>query len=232
MTEGALQKAEPEIGGPEWKKLLTSGAARFGFYLGDAQVELFQTFAKELLAWNRRINLTRITSPAEIACKHFVDSLPGAGDLGTGWRVIDLGSGGGFPGIPLKIVRPDLEITLVDAVRKKVSFQKHVCRLLDLKGIDCLHARIEALGDDPAYQGGFEAAVSRALTDLGALCRLARPLLIASGIVVAYRGRVGDTRPDQEDGLSDNWQTDTRTYRLPHTQAHRSITSCMCMYRV
>jgi 16S rRNA (guanine527-N7)-methyltransferase len=226
MTEGAPQKAETEIGKSEWKKLLTSGAAHFGFRLSDAQVQLFQIFAKELLAWNRRINLTRITSPAEIALKHFVDSLPGAGDLETGWRVIDLGSGGGFPGIPLKIVRPDLEITLVDAVRKKVSFQKHVCRLLGLRGIDCLHARIEDLGDDPAHQGGYVAAVSRALTDLGALCRLAAPLLTASGVVVAYRGRVADTRLGQIDCLGDNWQTDTRTYRLPHTQAHRSITSC------
>ncbi|MEJ2641953.1 MAG: 16S rRNA (guanine(527)-N(7))-methyltransferase RsmG, partial [Desulfosarcinaceae bacterium] len=199
MMAAPLQTAEAGIGGSAWKQLLTTGAAHFGFRLSDAQVQRFQIFAEELLAWNRRINLTRITAPDEIALKHFVDSLPGAGDLETGWRVIDLGSGGGFPGIPLKIVRPDLEITLVDAIRKKVSFQKHICRQLGFRGIECLHARIEKLGEDPAYQGGYQAAISRALTDLDLLCRLAAPLLTVSGVVVAYRGRVGAPHRSQED---------------------------------
>jgi 16S rRNA (guanine527-N7)-methyltransferase len=227
LTATPILKAGIEIGGSEWKHVLITGAATFGYQLSKAQLKLFQTYAEELLAWNRRINLTRITSPAQIAIKHFVDSLPGADVLGSGWRVIDLGSGGGFPGIPLKILRPDLKITLVDAVRKKVSFQKHICRRLGLGGIECLHARIEDLGDTPIHRGGYAAAVSRALSDLGALCRLAGPLLSPSGVVVAYRGRHHDTSLSQTAQWDASWQMDTRTYTLPQTHARRSITCCV-----
>lgn len=215
-----------EIGEPLWRRLLTTGAASFGFRLSEAQVQFFQSYAEELLAWNRRINLTRITIQTDIAVKHFIDSLPGADLLESGWRVIDLGSGGGFPGIPLKIVRPDLKITLVDSVRKKVSFQKHICRQLGLSGIDCLHARIEDLGDDVAHKGAYDAVVSRALTNLKPLCRLAAPFLPAAGLLIAYRGRDNNDNLNQTEKLGDTWQVDIHTYRLPYTQARRSITCC------
>jgi len=212
------------VGSPAWRRLLVQGAASFGFQLAERQVALFTAYAEELLAWNRRINLTTITAPTDIAVKHFIDSLPGAEALKPGWRVLDMGSGGGFPGIPLKIVRSDLDITLVDSVRKKVSFQKQVCRLLGLSGIHCVHARIEDLGQDSNHMGPYNAVVSRAFTDIEALCGLAAPLLTETGSVVAYRGRIGEDGGEKY--TLPKWDIHNHTYRLPHTQAHRSITRC------
>jgi 16S rRNA (guanine527-N7)-methyltransferase len=229
MSADGSEKGGGGVGSPEWKRLLIEGAAGLGFRLDDGQVGLFRVYAEELLAWNRRINLTTITRPADIAVKHFIDSLPGAKALKPGWRILDLGSGGGFPGIPLKIVRPDLKVTLVDAVRKKVSFQKQVCRQLGLGEVQCVHARIEALGDDPHHKGVYDAVVSRALTDLGALCRLAAPLLGAHGLVIAYRGRsdeMGGGGSPLERALADNWHMENHPYLLPYGEAHRRITCC------
>lgn len=213
-----------------WRRLLTDGAACFDLHLSEAQIDLFQAYAEELLAWNRRINLTSITAPADVAVKHFVDSLAGAGALQTGWRVADLGSGGGFPGIPLKIVRPDLTITLVDTVRKKTSFQKQACRQLGLKGIRAVHARIEDLAHAPEHMNHYDAVVTRALADLSRLCMLSAPLLNATGVIIAYRGRIegdihgGSGTPGQ--ALHQCWRMNTHTYVLPHTVAHRSISLC------
>lgn len=218
------------IDSQSWRRLLTEGAACFDLCLSEAQIDLFQTYAQELLAWNRRINLTTITAPAEVAIKHFVDSLAGAGTLRTGWRVADLGSGGGFPGIPLQIVRPDLTFTLVDAVRKKTSFQKQACRQLGLRGIRAVHARIEDLAHAPDHMNCYDAVVTRALTDLPRLCELAAPLLNATGVIIAYRGRTeddthgGNGSPGQ--ALRACWRVNTRTYLLPHTEAQRSISLC------
>lgn len=230
MSEDLSSLGVKRVGDRAWRRLLIQGAADFGFQLDGAQVALFTAYAEELLAWNRRFNLTTITAPADIALKHFVDSLPGAADLGRGWRVLDMGSGGGFPGIPLKIVRPDLTITLVDAVRKKVSFQKQVCRLLGLNAVHCVHARIEDLAGDTDHKGAYDAVLSRALTDLEPLCRLATPLLSDTGRVVAYRGPTGkgggtNELPPGDEGAT-NWRMVTRHYRLPYTQAGRSITCC------
>lgn len=218
------------IGSLPWRRLLAEGAACFDLQLSEAQLDLFQAYAQELLAWNRRINLTTIISPADVALKHFVDSLAGAGDLQSGWRVIDLGSGGGFPGIPLKIIRPDLTITLVDAVRKKTSFQKQACRQLGLAGIKAVHARIEGLAHAPDHMGAYDAVVTRALTDLPGLCQFSAPLLTPEGVIIAYRGRT-EAGADGGNGFPDNtrpdsWRVHTRTYLLPHTDAHRSISIC------
>jgi 16S rRNA (guanine527-N7)-methyltransferase len=213
-----------------WRHLLAEGAACFDIHLSEKQIDLFQVYAQELLAWNRRINLTTITAPAEVAIKHFVDSLAGEGELQTGWRVIDLGSGGGFPGIPLKILRPDLTITLVDAVRKKTSFQKQACRQLGLKDIWAVHARIENLAHAPDHKNRYDAVVTRALTNLPRLCELSAPLLNATGVIIAYRGRteadVDGASISPAEGPARAWRLNTRSYRLPHMEDCRSITRC------
>lgn len=148
-------------------------------------------FLEELLRWNRRINLTAITDPAEGIEKHLVDSLTLLPFLEPGERLLDLGSGGGFPGLPLKIVRPDLEVVSVDAVGKKISFQRHVARHLNLSGFTALHCRAEDLPLRSECRQGFDLVVSRAFADIGVFATLARPLLRSTGRIMAMKGPEG-----------------------------------------
>ncbi|MDJ0780929.1 MAG: 16S rRNA (guanine(527)-N(7))-methyltransferase RsmG [Desulfosarcinaceae bacterium] len=224
MSTGGSSNTEMQIGASDWRQLLAAGAAAFGLQLGGAQLDQFQIFAEELIAWNQRINLTRITAPAEIAVKHFVDSFAGIAHLDQDWRVIDLGSGGGFPGIPLAIVRPDLILTLVDSVRKKTSFQKHLLRRLRLTSTHAIHARIEDLADWPEHRRAYDAAISRALTNLGQLQQMAAPLLREAGVVIAYQGRPSDADTMTKSPSSSQWQTSVHPYQLPAIGARRRIT--------
>jgi 16S rRNA (guanine527-N7)-methyltransferase len=138
-------RREVDYDSSEWAHILVEGARTMGMCLELSQIARFAIHAKELMAWNRFANLTAITEPIEIAVKQFLDTLPLSPLLPRVSRVLDIGSGGGFPGIPLKIMRPDLEMTLIDASRKKVSFQKHIIRTLALKDIEARHVRAEEL---------------------------------------------------------------------------------------
>lgn len=181
---------------------------------------------EELLRWNRRINLTAITDPVEGIEKHLVDSLTLLPLLGNGQRLLDLGSGGGFPGLALKIARPDLEVVSVDAVGKKISFQRHAARCLKLSGFAALHCRAEELPRRPECRAGFDLVVSRAFADLGAFAALARPLLTATGRVVAMKGPEGRgeletaRRTLEESGL---YCRRMYSLRLPDSAAERTL---------
>jgi len=150
------------------------------------------TLLEELLRWNRRHNLTAITDPVEGIEKHLVDSLTLLPLLTGDERMLDLGSGGGFPGLPLKIARPGLRVVSVDAVAKKISFQRHAVRLLGLAGFEPLHARAEELGGRPEFVQGFDLIVSRAFTALPAFAALALPCLRPGGRIVAMKGAEGE----------------------------------------
>ncbi len=116
------------------KDLLIEGTKAFGIHLDERAIESFEIYLKELLKWNQKINLTAIRSEKGIVLKHFLDSLSICPYLPKQASILDIGSGAGFPGIPLKMVRPSLKITLIDSVRKKIDFQKHLIRSLGLKG--------------------------------------------------------------------------------------------------
>jgi len=169
--------------------LLKDGAAELGISLGDAELERFSRFADELAKWNRKINLTAITESREVVLKHFLDSLTVAARIHLAGRVLDIGSGAGFPGIPLAIVRPDLDIVSVDAVEKKIMFQRHAARTLGLANFKALHARGEALPD--LYGSYFDIIVSRAFADLVNFAKMVLPLLADGGVIVAMKGSEG-----------------------------------------
>lgn len=176
-------------------ELLRDGAAEFGLQLGSAELGKFSRFADELVKWNRKINLTAITGGEEIVVKHFLDSLSVAAKVGLAGRVLDIGSGAGFPGIPLQIVRPDLNIVSVDAVEKKVMFQRHVARTLGLANFRAIHTRGETLpGEYGAY---FDIIISRAFTDLARFVKMVRPLLADGGTVIAMKGGEGRGEVEQ-----------------------------------
>lgn len=150
-----------------------------------AKTEL-ELFVAELLKWNKKLNLTAITDLKEIAAKHIVDSLFISSLIAENNVVLDIGSGAGFPGIPLGITRPDLEIVSVDAIAKKIQFQKHIIRLLALENFNPLHVRIEDL--DPIYFGKFDVVVSRAFTSLDSFAELSKPFMKPGGKMIAMKG--------------------------------------------
>jgi len=170
--------------------LLQQGAAAIGITITPEQLAAFDLFAADLVAWNRRINLTAITRPDEIIIKHFFDSLTLAPLLSGTESLLDVGSGAGFPAIPLKIVLPALSVVTVDAVQKKIHFQRHIIRALALTGITALHCRVETLAT--IQPGSFAVVTSRAFTSLVEFAELALPLLAPAGRIIAMKGPEGD----------------------------------------
>lgn len=171
------------------RELLVRGAQELGVTLTAAELGRFYQFAAELKKWSKKINLTAITTDEEIAVKHFLDSLTLLKMVGQRGRLLDIGAGAGFPAIPLKIVRHDLQVTTVDAVEKKVIFQRHAARVLALHAFEALHARGEELA--VRYAGSFDWVVSRAFADIPTFVRIALPLIRENGVIIAMKGRGG-----------------------------------------
>jgi 16S rRNA (guanine527-N7)-methyltransferase len=175
----------------ENRHLLVEGAEAFGIRLNEKQVEAFDLYLRELLKWNQKINLTAIRSEKGIVLKHFLDSLSVYPYLSKAASLLDIGSGAGFPGIPLKILHPSLEITLIDSVRKKIDFQRHIIRMLGLKGMEVIHGRIQDKEILQSMTERFDTVISRAFSDLQTLRLLAFPFLKKGGILLAMKGELG-----------------------------------------
>jgi 16S rRNA (guanine527-N7)-methyltransferase len=174
------------------KDLLVQGAKTLGIELDEKMIEAFGLYLGELLKWNRKINLTAIRSEKGIVLKHYLDSLSVYPYLPERSIILDMGSGAGFPGIPLKIIQPAFEMTLIDSVRKKVDFQRHVIRTLGLKGAEAIHGRVQDKGILRDLGGRFTIILSRAFSDLQTLLVLSLPFLKQKGTVIAMKGRVDD----------------------------------------
>lgn len=168
---------------------LKEGSAELGIILSPQQLASFTIYADELCKWNRKINLTSITLPEEIAVKHFIDSLTLLKYAVISGELLDIGSGGGFPGIPLKIVSPGTRVVSVDAVEKKINFQRHIVRTLALEGFSAQHSRVENLF--PQYEDFFNHIVSRAFADIPEFVKNALPLLAENGTIIAMKGKEG-----------------------------------------
>lgn len=148
----------------------------------------FEVFCTELLRTNEVMNLTAITEPREVAVRHFADSLALLGVIDfSGKRVIDVGCGAGFPGLPLRLARDDISLTLLDALKKRISFLEEVCRRLALSDVECVHARAEELAAKAEYRESYDIAVSRAVADLSMLCELTLPFVKEGGAFVAMK---------------------------------------------
>ncbi len=170
---------------------LKEGArAVVGLDLTPAQLAAFQTFAQELAEWNARFNLTAIKEPHDVQIKHFLDSLTVLKSLPVGpLRLIDVGTGAGFPGLPLKIVRPDLKLTLVEATGKKVRFCQHVAEKLGLEGVRVVHARAEEVGQMVEHRERYDWAVARAVAEMPVLAEYLLPLVVRGGGFVAQKSK-------------------------------------------
>jgi len=200
--------------------------APWGVVLDSKTLERLEWLAGELLRWNRTHNLTAITDPLEIREKHLADSLTLLPFIDKGQRLLDLGSGAGFPALPLKMARPDLEVVSVDAVGKKVAFQRHVARTLGLSGFTAMHGRAEELPTTPLCRSGFDIVTARALGSLGLLAALAAPLLAQGGRLIAMKGAEGESElaATQEELATLGFVcTERHELRLPVSGAERFL---------
>ncbi len=175
--------------------------------LSDDQIRRFQVYERELEAWNRHFNLTRITGREQVQTLHFLDSLTAvlafSAEIESDGRVIDIGAGAGFPGIPLKIALPELRLTLVESVGKKVSFLEHLLDTLKISDVQLLHGRSETIAHDPRHRGVFDVAMARGLAPLRVLVELALPFCRVGGILVAHKkGDIDQELQDAQTAIS------------------------------
>jgi len=210
---------------PKDRKLLIEGAKVFNISLDDQAVHAFDLYLRELLKWNQKINLTAIRTEKGVILKHFLDSLSAHPHLPNPALLLDIGSGAGFPGVPLKIIEPSLEITLTDSVLKKVDFQRHIIRILDLKGIQALHGRIQ---DKEIFQrigDQFDAAISRACSNLESLLNLSHPFLKRGGVLLAMKGEMGreEMRPFSETAITQYRLQKRVHFLLPYSPIKRTL---------
>ena len=175
------------------EKLAREAQTLFNVHLTGRQVTALTTYEKELLEWNQKFNLTAIRDSESIRTKHFLDSFSCA----LAWKasppsqLIDVGTGAGFPGIPLKILYPNLRLTLVESVRKKAMFCQHIASVLGLEHVDVIQARAEDLGQDPQHREKYDWAVARAVANLNVLSEYLIPLVKVGGNILAQKGESG-----------------------------------------
>ena len=153
----------------------------------EQALDRFEIYQRLLAEWNERMNLTAITDPGEVAQKHFADSLAALPYLKPGMQVVDVGTGAGFPGVPLLIMEPRLTLTLADSLQKRLTFLDALLQELGLSAA-LVHGRAEDLGQNRLYRERFDAAVSRAVASLPVLLELTTPFVKVGGSAVAYKG--------------------------------------------
>ncbi|MCK5390871.1 MAG: 16S rRNA (guanine(527)-N(7))-methyltransferase RsmG [Deltaproteobacteria bacterium] len=172
------------------KEYLIEGARELGIDISEKDSDLFFKYLENLKTWNDKINLTSIKNDREIIISHFLDSISIASLIEDGKKVLDIGSGAGFPGIPLKIVRRGLEETLLDSVNKKVSFMNDTIRKLELQDINAVWGRAEDL-DNEVPRGSFDYVLTRAVGSMSDTLRLSSPYVSENGVIILMRGKRG-----------------------------------------
>jgi 16S rRNA (guanine527-N7)-methyltransferase len=172
------------------KRLAHQAYHLLGIQLNAAQLNALTLYERELIAWNQRMNLTAIHEPEQIQVKHFLDSLTCMCALNETSmdRIIDVGTGAGFPGLPLKILNPSIELTLIESVGKKADFCRHIIRVLGLEGVKVIQERAEVIGQKPSYRQQYDWAIARAVAIMPVLVEYLLPLVRVGGSILAMKG--------------------------------------------
>ena len=177
----------------DFRIILLHTLAEFDMQLDDLAVNRLCTYNELLTEWNEKINLTALTAPEDVALKHFTDSLMLLRyiDIEKDACVIDVGTGAGFPGLVLKIARPDIRLTLLDSLQKRLTFLDTVCRALDIEDVELIHSRAED-GSRTKLRDSFDIAVSRAVASMNTLCEYDMPYVRVGGRFIAMKGKDAD----------------------------------------
>ena len=172
----------------EFSNKIISQSKMLDIELTDEQIEKLYKYMNLLLEWNEKINLTAITDEDEIIQKHFIDSFTVSKYVKNSQTVVDVGTGAGLPGIPLKIIRDDIDIILLDSLNKRINFLQIVIEELNLKNIRAIHSRVEEVGKNLKYRESFDISVSRAVANLSTLTEYLLPLIKVDGISICMKG--------------------------------------------
>ncbi len=221
------------IDSDRFEPILTDGATEIEVPLSGESIHALKTYAALLKEWNEKMNLTGIVDDSGIALKHFVDSLTLIPQLRKerealktdSLSVIDVGTGAGFPGIPLKVAMPSLHVTLLDSLRKRISFLLTVCEQLGLTDIEAVHFRAEDAGRSRQYREKFDVATARAVAPLRVLCEYCLPFVRVGGIFLSMKGNVGDEVKEAEKAIITLGGTveSQISFTLPGTDMNRTI---------
>lgn len=170
------------------REFLAENAEKMGFELDETQIDLFDTYYNELVDYNQKVNLTAITDPHGVAVTHFVDSMTLLlGGIKEGARIADIGAGAGFPSVPAKILRPDLDITLIDSLNKRITFLNYLSEQLGVE-INAIHARAEEAGRQKGLREKFDVVCARGVAKIYLLCEYCLPLLKVGGKLICMKG--------------------------------------------
>lgn len=209
------------------RELLKEGAKEYSISLSSMQIDKFSQYARLLAEWNEKINLTAITDPEGIVIKHFLDSLSIAQFIPDETKtLIDVGTGAGFPGIPLKIIRDNLKVTLLDSLDKRVRFLNEISNNLILKDIVSVHGRAEDFGVDKKYRERFDFVTARAVANLPVLLEYCLPFVNIGGMFIAMKG------PDGKEELKESQKAleilggeieDVKIFTLPNSDIERYV---------
>ena len=197
-----------------------------GFNFSVEQLEKFYKYMNLLIEWNEKMNLTAITEPNDIILKHFIDSITINKYIENSVKVVDVGTGAGFPGIPLSIIRPDLQITLVDSLNKRLMFLQEIKKELELKNIDIVHARAEEFGQNKNYRETFDIATSRAVANLSTLSEYLVPLVKIKGKCVCMKASDADEEIKQAENavnILGGKIVKVEKFNLPNSDIGRTI---------
>ncbi|MFO7930798.1 MAG: 16S rRNA (guanine(527)-N(7))-methyltransferase RsmG [Desulfosalsimonas sp.] len=218
-----MARSSSAAGSDQWRRWIAEGTQSLGIDIDDRRIGLLESYAGGLIEAGRSVNLTSIDDPLEMAEILMLDSMVPGKYIDRAASVLDLGTGAGIPGIPLKIAFPDLEMLLIDGRRKRINFVRYIIRQLGLENIGALHARAEELVEN---REKFDVVVSRAVSSVQELVRLASPLLKKGGMLMAMKGRGAQAEISREGWLGNSrTASDLRveSYRLPELGIDRVL---------
>ncbi len=189
MSDPTRSRTDPDA-------LLESGATRLGLSLKSSDLQALRRYRDELLRWSERTNLTALRNPGHLVRDGLLDSLACLNSIPASvTTAVDIGSGAGFPAIPIALIRRDIRFTLVEAVRRKTTFLRHICRMLELEGVQVVWARAEDVAREAGHKGSYDLAMARAAAHPSRQALLAAPFLTAGGI---FLGQLGASCPTVE----------------------------------
>lgn len=209
------------------RKLLKEGLSKINLEISDKQIDQFMRYYELLLEWNSVMNLTAITEFEDVISKHFIDSISITNILNiSNQKIIDIGTGAGFPGIPLKIMFPEIEITLLDSLNKRVNFLNHIIDELSLDKIEAIHGRAEDIAHNEDYRENYDIALSRAVARLPILLEYCIPFVKENGYFISYKSENVDEEIELSKKALETLASefiDSKKYKLKDSENERYL---------